>query len=90
MSIVAEDQAIIHPCRAGATGARSPAQTLSRAILREREKRGISQTELAVKAGISRQTLNGIESGQNPELLIGTFLRICEALGSRPDQLLGY
>jgi transcriptional regulator with XRE-family HTH domain len=90
MAIVADEELTYQPCRAEATGARSVAQTISRAILREREKSGISQTNLANMAGISRSTLNDIESGLHRDLRVRTFLRICEALNIRPDKLLGY
>ncbi len=46
-----------------------------------REKAGISQTELAKKAQISRTTLSGLESGTVKITTTGTLLKIAEALG---------
>ncbi len=46
-----------------------------------REKAGLSQTELAKKAQISRTTLSGLESGTVKITTTGTLLKIAEALG---------
>lgn len=55
--------------------------------LREmRIQRGLTQEELADKAGVSRQTISGIESGQyGPSLSVA--LRIARALNSTLDSL---
>jgi uncharacterized protein len=52
-----------------------------------REAAGLSKNALGQKAGISVQTVSFIESGTNSPS-ISTFLRICHALGKRPDLLL--
>ena len=48
-------------------------------ILEERNKLGISQTELAKKAHITQQQLSKVENGINCN--ITTFLKVCDALG---------
>ena len=51
-----------------------------------RQARGISQTELAKRIGVSRQTINMIENGDyNPT--IGLCLKICRQLGKTLDDL---
>ncbi len=47
---------------------------------------GLSQAELAGRVGVSRQTVNMIESGEyNPTLAL--CLRLCRALGCTLDEL---
>jgi transcriptional regulator with XRE-family HTH domain len=54
---------------------------------RFREAAGLSQEELAAKAGIHRTYIGGIERGErNPTLLM--IHRLAKALGARPGQLL--
>ena len=56
-------------------------------LRRLREKRQLSQSELARKAKVGRVTLNRIESGsQDPTL--GTLERLAKALGVRLRDLL--
>jgi transcriptional regulator with XRE-family HTH domain len=56
-------------------------------VRRLREARGLQQTALAKHAGVSRITLNRIESGvQDPTL--STLERIARALGVRVRDLL--
>ena len=51
-----------------------------------RQAAGLSQTELAKTIGVSRQTINMIESGDyNPT--IGLCLKICRRLGKTLDDL---
>lgn len=46
-----------------------------------REKSGVSQEDLAIKAGISRATLSGLESGRVTVTTTGTLEKIAKALG---------
>lgn len=47
---------------------------------------GLSQADLAKTVGVSRQTINMVESGEyNPTLAL--CLKICHALGKTLDQL---
>ncbi|MFV0382355.1 MAG: helix-turn-helix transcriptional regulator [Breznakia sp.] len=46
-----------------------------------REKKGWSQKELADKSGISRATINGLESGQLDKSNTVTVQKISRALG---------
>ncbi len=51
-----------------------------------RRARGLSQAELAARIGVSRQTVNMIESGEyNPTLSL--CLRLCRELGCTLDEL---
>ncbi|MDM7988656.1 MAG: helix-turn-helix transcriptional regulator [Smithella sp.] len=45
----------------------------------ERNRRGISQAELARKANVTQQQLSRVESGVNCNM--HTFIKICTALG---------
>lgn len=65
--------------------------TASRPILRTRlriarAERGLSQRQLAAAAGVSRQTISSIETGQYcPSTLLS--LRIAHVLGTQFDSL---
>ena len=51
-----------------------------------RTERSMSQADLAKAVGVSRQTINMVESGEyNPTL--GLCLKICRALGRTLDEL---
>lgn len=51
-----------------------------------RKEKGLSQAELATIIGVSRQTVNMVESGDyNPTIAL--CLKICKALGQTLDQL---
>lgn len=51
-----------------------------------RKERDISQTELARRIGVSRQTINMIENGDyNPTIVL--CLKICHELGKTLDEL---
>jgi transcriptional regulator with XRE-family HTH domain len=67
---------------------RSPAHgALGRAIRRSRERLGLSQEELASRSGLHRTYVGGIERGErNPSYM--NILRIAEALGEQPSELL--
>lgn len=53
-----------------------------------RAEKGLSQAELARKVGVSRQTVNMIESGDyNPTIAL--CRRICRTLGCTLDELFG-
>ena len=53
---------------------------MNTALKSVRQKKGLSQAELAVLVGVSRQTINMIENGDyNPTLAL--CLKICYCLG---------
>lgn len=56
-------------------------------IISEREKQGLSQAELARKAGLTRQTINDYESHRraNPDTKV--LVKISKALGYPPEHL---
>lgn len=58
--------------------------------LQERGKRlNLSQQDLADTVNISRQSLSMYETGRN-EIKLEIFVRICEALGTTPNEVLGF
>lgn len=65
---------------------RAEGTTLTGELRRLRRAQGLSQALLAERAGLSRQRLNGIESGRGwPSL--GVALKLAEALGCPVEQL---
>ena len=55
-------------------------------LMTARAEKGISQTELALRVGVTRQTVCLIEAGKyNPTLAL--CLRICRALGKTLDEI---
>jgi ribosome-binding protein aMBF1 (putative translation factor) len=52
---------------------------LSYAIIEAREKRGLTQKELAEKSRVTQQQLSKIENGVNCNML--TFIKVSNALG---------
>lgn len=52
---------------------------LSLKIHEIREKKGLSQNDLAKKAHITQQQLSKIENGENCNII--TFLKVCNVLG---------
>jgi putative transcriptional regulator len=61
---------------------------LAKTIREERTLRGLSQGDLAIKAGIDRKTVNRIENQHfSPQL--DTIVRLASALGYRPEELIG-
>ena len=55
-------------------------------IRQRRKERGISQEELAVKCGVSRQTVNAIENNKNDPTLTLAF-HLAQELGTTVDEL---
>lgn len=56
-------------------------EDLGRTIAGLRKERALTQAALAQAAGISRQRLNGLESGKLGDLRLTTLFRILAALG---------
>jgi len=62
---------------------------LGRAVRSERQRRGLSQEELAERAGLDRTYVSGLERGtRNPSLT--TQHKIADALGLPLADLLGH
>ena len=60
--------------------------TINNKMKQARRERDISQTELARRIGVSRQTINMIENGDyNPTIAL--CLKICHELGKTLDEL---
>jgi len=60
---------------------------VAKRLLDLRTERGLSQSELADKAGLDRKTVNRIENDHfSPNL--NTFIRLCKALKVKPSQVL--
>ncbi len=52
----------------------------------KRQEKSLSQADLAKRVGVSRQTINMVESGEyNPTLSL--CIKICRELGCRLDDL---
>ncbi len=64
-------------------------KTLASNIKKYRQKSGLSQDQLARKAGIPYSTFLKIESGYTPNPSIQAVLNIAEALGITIDELVG-
>jgi transcriptional regulator with XRE-family HTH domain len=56
-------------------------ENIGRRIKEERERRLLDQGSLAKLAGISRTSLNGIETGRTKQPRMGILRKIAEALG---------
>lgn len=52
-----------------------------------REARGLSQEELAIKSGVSRVTISGLENGTERATTTKTLVKIARALGTTVDQI---
>jgi len=50
-------------------------------IAKLRQRRGLSQTELAAKAGMSAPNISRIETSPGQNLTLGTLVRLVSALG---------
>src|SRR5438105_370867 len=58
------------------------------AQLRElRERAGLTQQQLATRAGLSWSTVAHIEQGRKPDLRVSTLVRLAGALGVPPTEL---
>jgi transcriptional regulator with XRE-family HTH domain len=57
-------------------------------VRRRREALGLSREQLAVRAGVSFETLGAVERGDN-DARTSTVLAIATALETTPDALLG-
>ncbi|WP_431836331.1 helix-turn-helix transcriptional regulator [Cellulomonas sp. Y8] len=60
-----------------------PARTLPQlglAVRRVRDRRGLSQAELAARAGVSRQWVIAVEQGRTNGLEVGLLMRVLDAL----------
>lgn len=60
---------------------------LGERLRRARAKRGLTATQLAQQAGISRMTLSAVEAGA-PAPTMGTYLRVMSVLGVSQDLVL--
>lgn len=57
-------------------------------LIREmREKRGLTQTQLAEKSGVCRTTISALESGQDYVTTTKTLTKIANAMGVTIDEM---
>lgn len=52
-----------------------------------REEKRMTQEELAIKSGVSRQTINAIENDKYNNVLTGTLAAIAAALDTTVDKI---
>lgn len=75
-----EDTAEIRAHRAAGPPA-WPARALAAALRAERERRGLSYSELATASGIDRAAIHKIETGLNRNPTVATLGRLAQAMG---------
>ena len=63
------------------------AQSVGARIRAEREASGLSQSDLAARVGVTRQTLASYEQGRTVPGL-GTLRRLCDALGLDREEMM--
>lgn len=56
-------------------------------IKERREELKMTQEELAVKSGVSRQTISALENDKYDNVLVGTLASIALALGTTVDKI---
>lgn len=56
-------------------------------IKERREELRMTQEELAIKSGLSRQTISSIETGKYDNVLVGTLAAIASALDTTVDKI---
>ncbi len=56
-------------------------------IKEAREAARMSQEELALKSGVSRATISGLENGSTAVTTTKTLIKLAEALGTTVDQI---
>ncbi|MVM30478.1 helix-turn-helix domain-containing protein [Spirosoma sp. HMF4905] len=61
-------------------------QQVGELIRQRRKSQNLTQKELGEKLGVSMQTINRYESGQN--LTLGTFFKVAQALGTTMSGIL--
>jgi transcriptional regulator with XRE-family HTH domain len=77
-------------CNPDATGLHSIAATVAWALLRYRDRYGLTQGALARKCGISRGRYNRIEGGEPTGITVATLMRLADGCETTPDGLLGF
>ena len=58
---------------------------MSYGIKERRKDLGMTQEELSVKSGVSRQTIAALESGKSKNVFVGTLAAIAKALDTTVD-----
>ena len=52
-----------------------------------REEKGMTQEQLEIKSGISRQTISAIENGRTNNVMSGTLTALADALDTTIDAI---
>ncbi|NEP02837.1 MAG: helix-turn-helix transcriptional regulator [Symploca sp. SIO2E9] len=60
------------------------------ALLEIRKKRGLSQNNLAVKSGLSPNSIRRIEGNEATSIPVATMDKLCKALNCEPGDLYHY
>lgn len=64
------------------------AQSFGESLRQLRRSKGVSQRELAEKVGVDFSYISKVENDRLPPPAADTIVRICDALGVKPDDLL--
>lgn len=61
---------------------------ISIALREKRKERGMTQTELAEKAGVRQATISELETGETRRVDLDVLDRLCKALRVEPGELI--
>ena len=64
------------------------AQSFGEVLRKVRQAKGMNQRQLAARVGVDDSYISKLENGRLPPPAAATILRICEAVGAPPDELL--
>jgi len=57
-------------------------------IAQLREKRGLTQRQLAAEIGVAQKTISNWEVGRYGFMMIDTVVNLCQALDCKPEDLI--
>lgn len=63
---------------------------LAETVRNARDARGLSQQELAERAGVDHTYISHIEAGRRDNLTLGKLRNLADALGVPPHELMGW
>lgn len=63
---------------------------LAETVRKQRSEQGLSQRELAERAGVDHTYISHIEAGRRENLTLGKLRSLADALGVSPSELMGW